>query len=786
MVKKNKTLTFTMYIIFFASGGTGLVYQVVWIRQLLVIFGSTTHSTVAVLASFMAGLALGSYLIGKFSDRAKNLLLVYGVLEFLIGIFSFSTLFMFPAIRDIYKSTHSLFSNSLQLVLAYKFILASLAILPATVAMGGTLPTLITFFAKRDKKLVSATSRLYAINTLGAVVGTILTAYFLIEILGLKLSLILSVSINILISIVIVTLSKSRFFVPVYRKETPPKLVDKIDFTNKDRLVLVAFGASGLISLCYEVLWTRLLTPSTGTFIYAFAGVLSVYLLGIAIGSYLFEFLFEKSKSPVFIFGLFEAGIGLSAIASILVNSNFINIPTLIKVFLTIIPGTLLMGMTFPVVIKYFSKKKKIGETVGISYAGNTIGSIFGSVAAAYLVIPIFGTIKGIVILGIFNFVLALILTLSDNIISRSLQKISVVSLAILIVFSYWLIKLDPLTLQSAKIKQRIQVIRERGNYEEMFLEDEVATVLGYSQIGGTDKALLIDGVQTTSPGPDTTLLAHLPISIHPNPQKMLVIAFGMGGTYRSALIHPNLSVDAVDLVPSVPKMFHLFHADAETVLTNPRGRIFIDDGRNYARTTKEKYDIIVVDPPPPVNAAGTTVLYSREFYHDSKRILNDGGLFVAWFYTGASVDDFTHLFRSFIDEFPNVLAINSVITSGFYLIGSEKPIPFDQKIIAVKLTDPIVYADNNKTLLDGTIKINIPLITIESICERILGDREVISKFVDGAEAVSDDRPITEYFLLRTFRNNSTLMRPEYIEKFNDDIHAAFQCGASTKEDDI
>lgn len=776
MVKKNKILTFITYFIFFASGTTGLIYQVVWIRQLLIIFGSTTHSTVAVLASFMAGLALGSYLIGKFSDRAKNLLLVYGVLELFIGIFSFSTLFTFPIIRDIYNNTHSVFSNSLQLVLAYKFILASLTILPATIAMGGTLPTLITYFAKHDRKLVSATSQLYAINTLGAFVGTILTAYFLIELLGLKLALILSVSINLLISTVIVTLSKSKFFVPAYRKEEPAIEDSKLNFTNKDKLILVAFGVSGLISLCYEVLWTRLLTPSTGTFIYAFAGVLSVYLLGIAIGSYLFDLFFEKSKSSVFMLGLFEAGIGLSAIASILVNSNFINIPTLIKVVLTIIPGTLFMGMTFPVVIKYFSGKKKVGEMVGISYAGNTIGSILGSVAAAYLIIPIFGTIKGIIILGILNFALALILTLNENIISLSLRKISVFSLAILIVFSYWLMKLDPLILQSAKMKQKIQEIRERGNYEEIFLEDEVATVLGYSQKGGTDKALFIDGVQTTSPGPDTTLLAHLPISLHQGPRKMLVIAFGMGGTYRSALLHPNLSVDAVDLVPSVPKMFHLFFDDAELVLANPRGRIFINDGRNYVRTTKEKYDIIVVDPPPPVNAAGTTVLYSREFYHDSKRILNDDGLFVAWFFTGASVDDFTHLFRSFIDEFPNVLAINSVITNGFYLIGSEKPITFDQKTLAAKLSDPSVFADNNKTLLDGTIKINIPPITMESICERVLGDRVTINKFVNGAKPITDDRPITEYFLLRTLGSDSPLMRPEYIEKFNDNKYCRLQ----------
>ncbi len=826
-MKTGKFLVTVIYFIFFLSGATGLIYQVVWIRQLVVVFGSTIHSTVAVISAFMSGLALGSYIIGKYSNKVKNLLYppsqktesvssrlnakrfplrrdfapdlpyrqageaggedtpsvsswelhLYAALEFAVGILSLSTFITFPLIRLIYQNTFELFSGNLLIILAYKFVLASLVILPATCAMGGTLPALIMFVSKKYQGVVTAASRLYAVNTLGAFFGTVASAYIFIELFGLRLSILFTAVTNIGISAVSLYIAKVKGSASDYLKSKTKMLYGKDSFNFKEKLTLFIFSLSGFVSLSYEILWTRLLTPSVGTFIYAFALILSVYLIGIAAGSYIFEKLFSKNRTPYLVFGLLELGIGLSALASVIFNSNIESVPSIIKVICTIIPGTLLMGMTFPAVVAIFSSKNNIGSVVGGAYAGNTIGSIAGSILAGYLIIPFLGTVKGIIILSVINFILAYLLVVQEKapILIRSAVSVSV---AIIIAVSLWLMSLDPLVLQEAETKNRIRTIRTRGNYEEMFMEDEIATVLGYRQIEGGDKALFIDGVQTTSPGPDTTLLAHIPVLLHGSPEKMLVIAFGMGGTYRSALLHENLSVDAVDLVPSVPKMFRLFHDDAEQVLANPRGKIIIDDGRNYVRTSKESYDIIVIDPPPPINAAGTTVLYSREFYNDSKKILNKGGLFTAWFYTGATVNDFKSLFKSFTDEFVHVLAINSVITSGIYLVGSDEPIVFDDKLLKPKFLDPKVYYDNNKTILDGSLSIKIPAITVESICERIIGNEEVLKEFIGDAKAITDDRPRTEYFLLGRKLHPSTLMRPEYVSKFNKKAY----CGPAEK----
>lgn len=750
-----------LLLLFFVSGFTGLVYQVVWTRQLLLVFGSTTHSVVVVISAFMGGLALGSLLVGILADRIKNSLKLYGVLECIVGSSALSTIFLFEVVKVIYQQLSVILPNNDQIILLVKFLLTTVVLLPPTIAMGGTLPVLIKFFTTFSTQISYETSKLYAINTIGATVGVLLTGFVFIELFGLRISLLLAVVLNFIIALVSLLLS------PAVRKEKiNSQSVSKVSVTainkNHKLLVLGIFTISGFISLSYEVLWTRLLTPSVGTYIYAFSAILGLFLLGIALGSFLYKKYLTKFNNILLVFGLVEVGIGLSAFFSVLANTDFVNFNTLLKVGLTVLPGTVLMGISFPVVTKIFNTQTNIGKDIGTAYSVNTVGSILGSLVTAFLIIPYFGTIQGILVLSLGNFILGGILIFQEKYFKN--KNLLLGSLGIILLLVIYSLTLSLEFLQEGKLKQKLISLKSQGDYEILFLEDEVASVLGYNKKSGGDNALIIDGVQTTSLGAETALLAHLPIFLHPNPKDMLVIAFGMGTTFRSALLHENMYVDAVELVPSVPKMMHLFHPDAKEVLANPRGKIIINDGRNYVLMNQKKYDIIVVDPPPPINAAGTTVLYSKEFYQDSKKRLNPGGIFVAWFYTGARVDDFRMLFKSFYDEFPHILLVSSPGGWGYYMIGSQEQIIWDSLALEKKYTEEKFFNDINQTRI-GPNKISpFAPFTFKNINDGFLGNESLIAKFTAQTSSVTDDHPLTEYFLIRQKRSSWPMIGQEWF----------------------
>ena len=177
----------------------------------------------------------------------------------------------------------------------------------------------------------------------------------------------------------------------------------------------------------------------------------------------------------------------------------------------------------------------------------------------------------------------------------------------------------------------------------------------------------------------------------------MLIIALGMGNTFRSALLHKNVKADVVELVPSVTKVMYLFHDDY-SFASDTRGRIFINDGRNYVRTTNNKYDVIVVDPPPPLNSAGTTVLYSKEFYQDALRILRPDGVFVAWIYFASYPEDLKMLFRSFAEVFPYILVFKPPTDTGYYLVGSLKRTNWNAEDFGNKLREQDILDDINRS----------------------------------------------------------------------------------------
>lgn len=746
-----------IYLLFFFSGAAGLIYEIVWGRLLVLIFGSTTNSIVAVISAFLGGLAIGSLIAGQIADRlpAQKLIKTYSFLEIGIGASAASTL----VLLEVIKSTYALFSDGSQVTLALLFIKFALTIFVLsipTILMGATLPLLVRFAQIQNKSPAKSASLLYATNTLGGVVGVLISAFVLIELLGLSNSLLLAVAINLLIGM-------AAFFVSAKASKVTVQKSANLQITkvisSQAIIVLGAFFMSGLIAIAYEVLWSRIFTPTIGTLIYAFAQVLAIYILGIGIGSLIYQKFAQIIKGKNLAFAICEAGIGIAAIVSVILTHKFV-IDNGLRIAVIVLPTTILMGLTFPAVVALLSNNKHTGRIVGVAYFANTVGSITGGFLASFLFIPTFGSSPSIIILAVFNLAIAFYFVTREQEVKSFLKYLLATFVLIPLLAGLWL-----LTAKGSRLTQYttdLQILTAKLNkINYAFTEDEVASVFAFNDPKNNDQGLFIDGVATTSRVSETRFMAHIPIALHPNPKRVLVIAFGMGTTFRSSLAQ-NLETDAIELVPTVPSLMHFFHPDAQEVLLNPKGKVIINDGRNYAFLTNKTYDIITIDPPPPFNAAGTTVLHSKEFYQDLTKILNPGGIVSQWiYYNGSRQDDIAMAIKSFLDVFPHVLAFQKVgSVGGIFLQGSFAPLDPERVNLlfvdeeAQKDLEEVIIVKPNSTLRDE--------VTIE-----LVGDRTSLIKRFGNSPSVSDKHPRTEYFKLRHQFTNAPVLIDKYASAF-------------------
>ncbi|OGZ45461.1 MAG: hypothetical protein A3C84_00040 [Candidatus Ryanbacteria bacterium RIFCSPHIGHO2_02_FULL_48_12] len=732
-----------IYPLFFISGAAGLIYEIVWTRLLVFVFGATTNSMVAVVSAFLGGLALGSLLFGKLADRTtdpKILLRLYAKLELGVALTALSSLYLLHLMTPLYATLSDGTSVTGSLLL-FKFALSIGIILVPTILMGATLPVLVNFIESYGKGIEKNVSMLYGVNTFGAVLGVIGAGFFLIEFFGLRGTLITAAGCNLLAAGVA---WRVRPPVPDISKITQKGdgVVSAVETLHQVelRMIMLALGISGFAAISYQVLWTRMLTPLTGTFIYALSAILAIYLFGIAVGSILYNWLVRRFDKHGLFFALSEAGIGICALCSVLVMLVPLPIPRHLVAFLVILPATICMGVSFPAAIAMLKRGGGSGSVVGVSYFANTIGAIAGGFAVSFFVIPMIGTIQGVAAFSLLSMLLGVVLLCwyAGEIVRRHALGIMAV-VCVFLGFGTGLLVLRYDSLLDYVTQKRKDRALQMGAVVE-FREDDASSVLAYRGPGLGNEGLYVNGIETTAKLLETKLMAHLPYAAHHNPHDALVIAFGMGTAFRSVLGH-DLATDVVELSPSVPRMFHFFYDDAKDVLANPQGRVIINDGRNYAALSRKKYDIVIIDPPPPFNAAGTTVLYSKDFYEAIRDTTHKDAIVSQWLFFGSREDDVAMAARSFLDVFAHVIVVLSPGgTNGMYLLGSQEPIVVDEaRFGSVFASDAVVkdFAEVGATLTAGEV-----LDHMRSV--------DTLRAFVAGYPPITDDRPRTEYFLLR------------------------------------
>jgi spermidine synthase len=750
--------------IFVLSGAAGLIYEVVWSRQLVLVFGNTTQAISAILTGFFGGMAIGSAVGGRIADRVSRPLRLYGVIELVLVPIVLLTPVTFGLIHEVYRAAYpSLEANPTALVLL-RFVLSLAALAPATVFMGATLPTLTRYLSRgRTEGLSGAFGWLYAANTIGAIAGTLLAGTVLIEVFGLSETLVVGAGCSALAGLMAILLDRRQAAAAETTIAAPeprsfePSIVEPTHDVGQSRvrLALSLAFVSGLTSLAYQVLWTRLVSAGSGNSTYVFTLILATFLLGLAIGSLLYMLL-RGHVAPLRLITIGEV------LVAILVTLGMVAVidphlvtyldPTtppdrildklVVPTILVVLPPTIALGLILPASSGLVAEADgRIGRHAGQLLAANTIGAICGTFLVPFFVIPAIGSPAAIGVLAVMSAVIAVVVAAEDW---RQRPRIGVGSLLGVTGTLVAAVIAGGLVNGSWFQDPTVRRILDGGGHVYEHVEDEIAPVVA-GDYGGSPQ-IWVGGTSVTVITTDTKLMPILPLAARPNARTALVIAFGMGTAYRSSLI-AGLQTEAVELVPSVPEMFKWFYPDAAKYADDPEGGIVVADGRNHVDLSNDEHDIVIVDPPPPMETAGVSVITSLEFYEAAQERLNPGGIMVQWVPYQETIDEFRAHVRSFRSVFAHVTIAFGPGHHGTYMLGSDQPIAFDRSNIEAALARPGVVQDLSSAYDGGGRDAIAWASTIASL--PWISDADV-DRFVGDAPLITDDHPRPEYFLLR------------------------------------
>ena len=760
-------------ILFFFSGACGLIYEVVWMRMLTLVFGATAFATSTILASFFTGLALGGAYFGRLIDKGKSPLRVYALLEGGISVFAFLMPLLLSVVTWIYVGVARQFDVGFYRINLVRFFLSFLAlVLPATL-MGGTLPVIVKFFARKPEKLGWHVGHLYSLNTLGAVVGTLSAGFFLILLLGVKETAYAAGLVNLLIAIVVFTMD--RRFGEEAAAVGEPKTREKKARGEEEpaysqeavRLALWAIGVSGFCALAFEVFWTRALVFFMDNSTHAFTTILTAFLLGIGIGSLIIASVIDSWKKLLGWLGLIQMLIGVSAILAIpiinhstpvfermadvsldsMLHWKWIGVRFVNSLSVMLVP-TVLMGMAFPLATKIYARQvNRVGTALGNVYAINTMAGVFGSLLAGFLLIPLMGVQKGIVLIAAINLVVGGVVILAEPALKMG-ARISAVVVVGLVFFG----------AGAAYLTGEGMVLT---SYYEGLETDEIlsykegigATVKVYRDIYG-DRIISINGFPVAGEPPEyqdaQKALAHFPLLISrvPNP-RVAIIGFGAGGTSWSVLQHDVEFVDCVELVPAVPRAAHLFPSVNHGVLDEPKYNLILNDGRNHALVTDKEYDVISIDATSP-KMAGNGSLYALDFYELLKERVSEDGIVVQWIpHHLLSDGEVKMTAKSFMTAFPHATLWFSPLRQNAVLIGTQGELEIDYRRLETAFGDEVIREEL------ASVNVADPVGFLSSF---LMGE-EVLAEYVGNVEDNTDNHPVLEftpafsYFLADAYR---------------------------------
>ncbi len=734
----------------FVSGASALVFQALWVRTLGLVVGVEVEAASAVVSAFFAGLALGSRWLGARADRSLRPLRFYAALEIGSGLLGVATTLLLSTSAPWFVALRGAAGS-----LAWLPLLIAIAV-PATL-MGGTVPALLRAARPSDAELGSSSGVLYAANTAGAIVGALSPSFWLLPALGARGTAFAAGIANLAVAAVAVWLSRSttsdvrragaEAASPDFERSEPaPPAVGS-------KLALLLYAVTGGLALGLEILWTHAFVQFLSTRAYAFAIVLATYLTGLALGSYACGRSIDRAKAPWAAFGLLIAGAGVTSVLSLALLGSWLSSGqealgsavlaatesrmammcarfTLASATLVLIP-TLFLGAAYPAAIRLVARAATLGSDSGRVAAINTAGGIVGSLLAAFVLLPTLGLVRSLGLLGLLLAGLGL-LALSYGHASTRARALAGGLVAVCLL-SVVLVPRDKLARLLSE---------ERGGKVVFYEEGSSGTVAVLEQRSARTsfRRLYIQGVSNTGDAMPSLrymrLQAFLPLLFAPSPPRSaLVIGLGTGITCGSLAVWPTLERRVcVELSPAVARASSMFQGNFAPT-RDERFEIRIADGRHAMLTSRERYDVITLEPPPPA-AAGVVNLYSRDFYELARARLSENGALAQWWPIATQNDeDSRSLVQSMLEIFPNVALFTTELHE-MLLLGSMRPLRFDLAALQAQLTEPALQ----QALTD------VGITSIEELLATYVTDRSGLEGYVSGAPPVTDDDPRIEY----------------------------------------
>lgn len=727
-------------MLLFVSGGAALVYQVLWVKQLSLVVGVDVYAVTTGISAFFAGLALGSLMFGRWADRLQRPVLLYAGLESVVALLGVAATLGLAHSAGLFARLE----DSLGM-LAWLLPFALVG-LPAFL-MGGTLPVLVRALTPINGQLGEAGGRLYAANTAGAIVGTLLAAFVLLPQLGVTGSALAAASLNLLAAAGAWLACRADTAVPHAEPARTPR-------SSAARLAIALYCVAGGVALGYEVVWSQSIVQFMSTRTFAFAMVLATYLAGLVLGSALYAGRADRIRDPWGLFGLLIALAGLIALLQIAGLGRWLVILqsqaevfvlqatgselagmcarfVMVALCVVFLPTTLL-GAAFPLALRLAVDSGHVGRDVGAVVALNTLGGIIGVMLTGFLLIPTIGLVRTLALLAVLAAAVGCVAVWRGADVGKGMRGavlgLSLVTLVIGVM------------TPPGRLAELLPGAR---NGEITFYEEGrggTVVVVRQGRPGREFSRLYIQGVSNTGDAMPSLrymrLQALLPLLIHNGePRSALVIGFGTGITAGAMLRYAGLERPVVaELLPEVLAAASQFQGNFDA-LHDPRLDVRLRDGRRELLRSAERYDLITLEPPPP-SAAGVVNLYSRDFYQLAAARLEDGGLVAQWLPLPTQNDDDSRsLVRSFLDVFPHA----SLWTTEFHemlLIGSLQPMQLDVPRIRQRFEQPEVVAALTEVGVDS----------VEALLATWITDRKGLERFAGDALPVTDDRPRIEY----------------------------------------
>jgi spermidine synthase len=780
---------------FFISGAAGLIHEVAWTRLLRLVMGNTVFSITTVLCAFMGGLALGSFLGGRFIDRRKDPLRMFAFLEGTIAVYCFFLPWLIqgaePIYRWIYQNTHT----SFYLFSLIRFVFAGTVLLIPATFMGATLPVLSRFFVRSLHRVGYPVGVLYSINTFGAVLGGAAAGFFLVPTLGVNPTIRTACLFNALVSVTVYFIYRrlgndvqKRVLEPeevgkktekgeaVKKKKGKPATISaspagtgRIVYGPRDGMfLLIGYGVSGFSALVYEIAWTRALILLIGSSVYAFSMILTAFVLGIALGSMGYARFVDRVRDPMRALAFIQVAIGLSALLVVplighlpffvtglisLFGSSFWQLQaaefTMI-VFIVLLPTTL-MGAAFPLASRLFVRQSAtVGRSMGTLYASNTIGNILGSFAGGFILIPLVGIKNTLFVAVMINILVGgLFFALSR---SLSMTRKGLTAAAAMAVAVVGIILIPPWSAAEMSFGPFYEAIRLsksiasspaelraiEAKRKVLFHKEDASTTVTIKQFPGGSLALYINGKPDASSHgdlPSQELVAHIPLLMHPDPKNALVVGLASGISLGSAGRHSLEQVDCVEIAPGMVEASRYFDAYNYRILDDPRVNLIIGDGRNHLALTDRKYDVIISEPSNPY-FAGVADLFTREYFQLCRDRLTDQGMACAWV-QAYLIDQasFSSIVRTFQSVFPE-MNLWWTTKGDCMMLGSIAPMRVDYHELNARIQQKGIAGDLSRIGIHNT----------EDFLAHLVMGKNGTARFASGAMIHTDDNALVEF----------------------------------------